>query len=121
MVKTYVKGAKAERELACILKENGFVVIRAAGSGGAISTPDLVAIKKGMVLAFEIKSWSTKPSLRKKELIEFKKWCKISGALGFFTWRRGKNNWVFLEIKKYDGGVINGGLNLKDFLFTVNL
>ena len=120
MINRYTKGAGAERELANIFKKKGFAVMRAAGSGGSISTPDLLAIKKGKILAFEIKSWSTKPSLRKEEMESFKDWCKISGALGFFVWRRKKNDWVFLDIKRYKGGVISGGVSLEDFLFNVD-
>src|SRR4030067_2163979 len=109
MIKTYTKGANAERELANIFKQRGFVVIRAAGSGGSISTPDLVVIKKGLILAFEIKSWSRKPSLKNEEMLDFKEWCEVAGCLGFFVWRRKGGDWVFLVIKKYIGGVISGG------------
>ena len=56
MIKTYIKGARAERELCKKLKELNFAIIRAAGSGGNISAPDLGAIKKGRILGFECKA-----------------------------------------------------------------
>lgn len=120
MVKKYVKGANAERKLANIFKDKGFVTIRSAGSGSSISTPDLVAIKRGLILAFEIKSWATKPHLTKKETEMFKNWCEVSGGMGFFVWRKTGGDWVFLDIKKYNGGVMRGGISLEEFLFNMN-
>ncbi len=122
MIRRYVKGASAERELAKILKQHSFSVIRAAGSGGSISTPDLVAIKKGRVLAFEIKSWSTKPRLKDDEYREFREWCETAGAMGFFAWRRKKNDWLFIDIKKYKkSDVKKDGISLNDLLFVLNV
>ncbi len=122
MIKRYVKGARAERELAKFLQKHGFSTVRAAGSGSGISTPDLVAIKKGRILAFEIKSWSTKPRLKKEEFQEFKRWCEVAGAMGFFAWRRKNNDWFFLNIKDYENGDIKeDGISLEDFMFVVNV
>lgn len=122
MIKRYVKGATAERELAKFLKEQSFSVVRSAGSGGSISTPDLVAIKGGRVLAFEIKSWSTKPRLKEKEFKMFREWCEMAGAIGFFAWKKGKDDWVFLNIKNYkDGDIKKDGISLNDLMFMVNV
>ena len=122
MVKKYNKGARAERELAKFLQKHDFSTIRAAGSGSGISTPDLVAIKKGRVLAFEIKSWSTKPRLKKEELKDFKRWCENAGAMGFFTWRRKNNDWMFLNIKDYGKNDIKkDGISLDDLMFVINV
>lgn len=122
MIKTYRKGALAERELANFLKKHSFAVIRAAGSGSSVSTPDLIAVKKGVVLAFEIKSWSTKPRLRKEELKMFKEWCELANAIGFFVWRKGKDNWLFLDIKKYKSvDIQKNGMSLNDLISVFDI
>jgi Holliday junction resolvase len=120
MVRRYVKGARAERELGRKLEEMGFAIIRAAGSGGAISTPDLVAIKKGRVLAFECKAWKTTPHLKKQEYENFKKWCQMSGAMGFMAWKN--RGWKFLSVKDIgEKNIRKDGINFKDLVFIINV
>ena len=120
MIKRYVKGAQAERELCNKLKELGFAIIRAAGSGGSLSTPDLVAIKKGRVLAFECKAWKTTPRLKKQEYEDFKGWCQMAGAMGFMAWKN--REWKFLNVidigKK---SIREDGINFKDLIFIINV
>jgi len=119
MIKTYIKGAKAERDLAKKLKDLGFGVIRAAGSGGNISIPDLVAIKRGRILAFECKAWKTKPKLKKREYAEFIEWCNRTGALGFLAWKN--KDWLFLNIKEIKNQDIDAdGLTFNDLMFLLN-
>lgn len=116
----YSKGARAERELSKKLKVLGFAVIRAAGSGGTISTPDLVAIKKGRILAFECKAWKTTPRLKKEEYEDFKDWCEIAGAMGFMAWRN--KEWKFLGVKDIPKTNINkSGINFTDLMFAINV
>ncbi len=120
MVKRYNKGARAERELCRKLESCGFAMIRAAGSGGSISTPDVVAIKKGRVLAFECKAWKTVPRLGKKEYKNFKNWCDMSGAMGFLAWRN--KNWKFLGVKDIPKtNVKKDGISFKDLVFIINV
>jgi len=120
MIKRYVKGAQAERDLSKKLKLLGYAVIRAAGSGGSISTPDLVAIKKGRILAFECKAWKTTPRLKKLEYQNFKEWCDISGAMGFLAWKNRK--WIFLGVKDIPKSNINkDGIDFKDLMFIINI
>ncbi|NCN38935.1 MAG: hypothetical protein COY38_03600 [Candidatus Aenigmarchaeota archaeon CG_4_10_14_0_8_um_filter_37_24] len=119
-MKRYVKGAQAERELAKQLKELGFAVIRAAGSGGSISTPDLVAIKKGRVLAFECKAWKTTPRLKKQEYEEFRGWCEQAGAMGFMAWKN--RGWKFLGVKDIPkNNISKDGINFSDLMFIINV
>ena len=121
MIKTYIKGAQAERDLAKKLKERGFSVIRAAGSGGNISTPDLVAIKDGRILAFECKAWKTKPRLKKGEYDEFIRWCKRANAIGFMAWKNG-TDWLFLNSKKIkNSNIKEEGLSFNDLMFLINV
>lgn len=120
MVKTYIKGARAERDLAKRLKRMGFSVLRAAGSGSPISTPDLVAVKRGRVLAFECKAWKTTPRLREKEYERFHDWCEKAGALGFLAWK--DKDWSFLNVKNLkDGNIKKDGINLKDLMYIINV
>lgn len=93
----YRKGANAERELAKLLKSCGFAVIRAARSGGSISVPDVVGIKKNVIASFECKTWKTKPKLKTEEYNELKDWCLKAGANGFLAWRS-KGKWLFLNL-----------------------
>jgi len=121
MIKTYIKGAQAERNLAKKLKERGFSVIRAAGSGGTISTPDLVAIKDGRILAFECKAWKTKPRLKKEEYNEFVRWCNNSKAIGFMAWKNGRD-WLFLNSKKIKNSDIRKeGITFNDLMFLIGV
>jgi Holliday junction resolvase len=120
MIRRYVKGAQAERELSKKLKELGFSVIRAAGSGGTISTPDLVAIKKGRILAFECKAWKTTPRLKKDEYEDFKDWCEKADALGFLAWKN--KGWTFLGVKDIPKTNINeSGISFTDLMFIINV
>ncbi|MBM3304234.1 MAG: Holliday junction resolvase [Candidatus Aenigmarchaeota archaeon] len=95
---SYSKGAKGERELIHILNSRGFSVMRAPSSGGAIYPLDIVAIRKGLVLAFEIKTWNRKPYLEAAQVSAFREWCEKAGAMGFLGWR-GRGKWSFLRIE----------------------
>jgi Holliday junction resolvase len=112
----YRKGSNAERELAKLLKNYGFAVIRAARSGGSISVPDIVGIKNGVIAAFECKTWKTTPKLKTEEYNEFKDWCLKADAHGFLAWRtRGK--WIFLNIDDiHTKNIKKDGMKLNDLL-----
>ena len=101
-MKKYNKGIRWERELLEFLNYKGFSCIRSASSGGYYFPVDVVAIKKSLVLAFECKSWKTKPSLSKKDFEKFKKWCEKAGAWGFLAWRKNKDEWLFLPLKNIE-------------------
>jgi Holliday junction resolvase len=120
MIKRYVKGAQAERDLAKLLKNKSFSVIRAAGSGSSISTPDLIAIKRGRILAFECKAWKTVPRLKEKEYKDFLNWCKGAGAIGFLAWKN--KDWLFMNIKDLKkSNIKKDGMSLKDLMFVVDI
>ncbi len=117
MVKKYEKGARAERELARILKKRFFAVVRSAGSGSSLSTPDLIAIKRGRILAFECKAWKRVPKLKPKEYSDLVEWCERAGAVGFLAWKNTK--WLFLNIKNLkEGNIKKDGITV-DELFRV--
>ncbi|MEM0366769.1 MAG: Holliday junction resolvase Hjc [Acidilobaceae archaeon] len=57
--KPKAKGSRAENELAIILWNLGYAVIRGPSSGGGVRRrfqPDIVAIKNGHILIFEVKT-----------------------------------------------------------------
>jgi Holliday junction resolvase len=109
MIKTYSKGSRAERDLAHFLNNKGFATLRVPSSGGFLSPLDVVAIKGGQVIAFEVKSHAKKPKLKKDQLERFSEWCGKAGAMGFVVWRRtssendepmsASQRWLFLPIE----------------------
>ena len=97
-MKTYAKGVRAERELLHFLSFHGFSTLRTASSGSWLSPVDVVALKKGRVLCFEIKSWTKKPKLEKSKLYRFKEWCRQADGFGFLAWYN-KKQWRFLTLE----------------------
>ena len=93
----YRKGARFERELIHFLNYKGFSVSRTASSGGYLYPVDIVALKKGLILAFECKAHKNKPRLERKKLARFRQWCERAGAIGFVAWRAPQNRWLFLS------------------------
>jgi len=53
---TYQKGTRAEHELIDYFDQNGFCVIRAAGSGVSSLSPDILVFKRGLQYAIEAKA-----------------------------------------------------------------
>lgn len=94
----YNKGATFERELIHFLNYKGFSVSRTASSGGYLYPIDIIALKKGLILAFECKSHKTKPRLERKKLDKFRQWCDKAGAMGFLAWKAPQNKWRFLTL-----------------------
>lgn len=121
-IKTYAKGSRGERELLHILHSRGFSCIRAASSGGFFSPVDLVAIKKGVVVAIECKTWSKMPRLEKKKASSFIEWCKKAGALGFLAWRT-TGKWLFLDTRNLEGGDYSEAnwLEMADFFSIIDM
>ena len=97
-MKTYAKGARAEMELIHYLNSKNFSCIRSASSGGDLYPVDLLAIKRGLIIAFECKNHAKKPKLPKDRVDRLKEWCDKAGAIGFLGWRT-KNKWIFLQLK----------------------
>ena len=98
-IKTYAKGARAERDLLHFLNHKGYSVLRVPSSGGFVSPVDLVALKRNIPpIVFECKAWAKKPRLAKAQLRRFKDWCERAGAFGFVAWYS-KGKWLFLPLK----------------------
>lgn len=91
MVKTYHKGARAERELIRYFSERGFMVIRGAGSGTSGLSPDVLVFKGSRQYVIEAKAFeSDYLSLDREQFDNLKKWHEVTGMETFVAWRRGK-------------------------------
>ena len=106
MVNGYLEGKKYELKLAKILFKHGFFVMRAPASGrGAINLPyvDLVAIKKGKVLLFEVKKID-KPHnvyIRREQFEKLKKAEKLANGKAFIAiYIEALRKWTFIPIDK---------------------
>jgi len=98
----YSKGARAERELLEILKERGYVVVRAAGSGVNSISPDLIAIKNGKVYAFECKFWGRNNLSLEKDKISYLKGIQQQGIISFVAWKIPRLGWFLIEPKEFE-------------------
>ncbi len=97
----YKKGASAERELASFLLENGFCVMRAAGSGFGYS-PDILAFKKGAQYAIEVKSQEKEYlSIPKDQGENMKRWEEITNITPYVAWRRKGRKWRIIPFNLF--------------------
>ena len=95
----YTKGARSERELLSILHDNGYSVVRSAGSGVNSISPDLVAVKKGRGLAFECKAWdSTSLSIDPDKYRSLEEWRDNAGMDTYIAWRMNGEGWFFMRL-----------------------
>jgi Holliday junction resolvase len=88
-----------------MLYSEGFGVLRVAGSGSAtIPATDLIAGKKGRLLAIECKSSKAtiKRYLKNEQVKELKELSKRMGAEAWFGLRYNNEEWLFLEPKHLD-------------------
>jgi Holliday junction resolvase len=97
-MKLYRKGFRAERELLRLLSSHGYSCIRSASSGGFLTPVDIVAMRSGKTLCFEIKSWARKPKLDRTQLSRFSEWCSNAQGHGFVAWYN-QNQWRFLPVR----------------------
>jgi Holliday junction resolvase len=103
-MKPYTKGVRFERDLLHFFNHKGFSVLRVPSSGSSVSPVDIIAIKKGLIIAIECKAWAKKPRIEKKSLQKFRMWVDRAGALGFIAWKKPRNEWLFLRIDDAENG-----------------
>lgn len=105
VVKSRSKGYRAERELVHTLWRLGFAVMRAPASGARIRKaeyPDVVAIMKGKVAVFEVKS-RAKPSGLYIELNQVKKlidFAERAGGIPYIAVKIPHKEWKFIKVSK---------------------
>ncbi len=98
-IQRYSKGARGERELLNTFYENGFSVVRAAGSGVNGIAPDIVAVKEGKGYVFECKAWE-----RGSLSIDHEKWESLrlwrDNAMmdTYMAWRMNGQGWYFIKL-----------------------
>jgi len=96
------KGCDAERELTRLLWEQGFGVVRSAGSGCTPHpNPDLLVVRKGVMLAVECKS--TRCSVKYvsvQELRDLLEFCELSGAKPVLAVKFSRNGWEYFIVDK---------------------
>lgn len=97
-----VKGSRAERELFHMLWEQGFAVVRSAGSGSTtLPAPDLLASNASRALAIECKSVKGKYKyLYEKEISELIEFSSKFGAEALIGVRFDKIGWFFVPVGK---------------------
>lgn len=105
----YRRGSKYERELIKILRYHEFLCLRVAKSGNYLVPFDVVAFKRGNILAFEVKAWAKEPKIEKKKEIIINEWEKKTSIKLFIAWRK-NNNFLF---KKWN---TNTWMRLKDIV-----
>ncbi|MBS3061241.1 MAG: Holliday junction resolvase [Candidatus Diapherotrites archaeon] len=94
----YNKGSAAERELIGLFYDQGFAVVRAAGSGtNALTSPDLVVLRNGKAFAVEAKAWAKNNlSIDRIQFDDLLLWAKKAGCTALFAWKYPRQGWFFL-------------------------
>jgi Holliday junction resolvase len=99
-------GFSHERDLVLRFWNKGFAVIRAPASGSRakrIAYPDIVAIRRGVVFAFEVKTThKNKPIyVPKHQVKKIREFISRAGGYGFIAVKIiGETSWRFISIDK---------------------
>ena len=102
MVKGYVKGARAERDLIKQFSDRGFLVMRAAGSGVNSLSPDVLAFRHGLQYAIEAKARDAERlSLQKEQFENLRGWEKEAGITCYVAWKRKRERWLFVPLSVF--------------------
>ena len=111
----YQKGSGAERELIHIFSENGYSVIRAAGSGvSQTSPPDIIVMKKSRQFALECKVWdSARIAIPHDKFHALKQWEENTGITTMMAWKIPYKGWKFIYLQQLEE-------NPKSYSITLN-
>lgn len=96
------KGSSAERELQHTLVNNGFAVIRAAGSGSAtVDACDLIAGKTGRSFAIEVKACAgQKQYISREQMTELRNFSNAFGATAIVAVKWTRRGWGIIDANK---------------------
>lgn len=101
----YDKGARSERELLNRLYENGWSVLRSAGSGVNALGPDLIAVKDRNMLAFECKAWEkNRLSIDPEAYEKLREWNENTKFPTYIAWRMNGRGWFFVTLDELKQG-----------------
>jgi len=108
------KGSNVERELIQMFHKSGWAPLRVAGSGSAHTpTVDIIAGKKGRILAIECKSSiKNKIYISKEQISGLVEFGDTFGAEKWIGMRYNRKEWWFLK----PGQLKNTGMNLSGSL-----
>lgn len=101
------RGYRAERDLVILLWKRGFAVMRAPASGSKIKRamyPDIVAIKKGKIVVFEVKSRSKEETIyigseQIRKLLEF---TTRGGGRAYIAVKIPGKDWLFIPVEQLE-------------------
>ena len=125
------RGFSYERDLVARLWSHGFAVLRAPASGARARrtvAPDVVAIREGFVLVFEVKSMK-KPGtlyLRKMQVDRLEEFARRAGGKAMIAVRiLDGRGWRFIPLERLEEtgkgykvplSIIDSGLRMRDIL-----
>ena len=110
------KGANAERELLHMLSENGFAVVRIAGSGMIKETSaDLIAGNAFKMFAIECKTCKDKKRyLEKQQIKDLKEFARKFGFPPIIAVKFNRQGWWFIEPEKLEDVGKNLAISFED-------
>jgi len=91
------RGCSYERQLVDLLHDAGFAAVRVAGSGAmALPCPDIVACRKGTILAIECKTTrKNQVYISDEQIDDLNRYSRIAGAHPFVAVRFSHQEWYF--------------------------
>lgn len=98
------RGFRAERDLVTKLWARGFAVMRAPASGSKVKRaayPDVVAIRKGHVAVFEVKSRSKEENIyiEKEQVDKLVEFATRAGGKAYIAVKVAGSDWVFIPVE----------------------
>jgi len=99
VVHSYKKGYTAELQLTHLLSDMGYMTIRAPRSGRIdLPSPDVIAVKGGKVIVFEVKFRASAFTVPPEQLEELKQWREVGGATAYVGCKIARRGWKFLHL-----------------------
>ncbi len=95
----YVKGAHYERELQKRFEQADFKVVRAAGSGVAGDTPDLLVLGTTKKFALECKAWKDSVYIDKPRFKQMLAWEQATNLAVYIAWKTPRKEWRFFPLQ----------------------